>query len=93
MINDPTYEELDRIRLAAKAHAEGISSVFEPMLQGIMPKPQTPEEQRKHWRYVFAASAMQAYCTADPSHSYQQQANDAVLLADALLAELEKPHV
>ena len=59
------------------------------------PQP-TAAEQRKHWRYVFAASAMQGFCVSRDEcgeiirHGYEWIASEARAVADALLAELEK---
>ncbi len=96
-------EELDRIRQAAQAHAEGIHSVLTPVLQAAMEefienRRPTPEELRKHWRYVFAASAMQGFQILNNPNGYAMNrtwtpetiAKACREMADALLAELEK---
>ena len=57
----------------------------------LAPQPRVPEEFRKHWRYVFAASAMQAHCSTPNADKVQPHviAECAREMADALLAELE----
>ncbi len=87
---DAWQDHLTKTRLMGVANAEGAASVFRPMLQGIMPKPQTPEEFRRHWRYVFAASAMQGLMTAERPGRIGEVVEESRRLADALLAELEK---
>jgi len=42
-------------------------------------------------RRMFAAMAMQGFCTEGVGGNYERIAADSVKLADALLAELEKP--
>lgn len=91
-------QELDRIRLMSAAQAEGLAGVMGPILDRNSPKPQTPEELRKHWRYVFAASALNglAPCLLHVNRDeYSRPFNESeitgqcVAVADALLAALE----
>lgn len=94
-MNDPTTEDLQRIRLAAVAHAEGLSSILGPMLERhCQPKPQTPEDFRKHWRYVFAAQALTGLMSSGDPQAMQMSesklADIAVTYADAMLTELDR---
>lgn len=94
-MNDITVEELERVRIAAAAHAEGLASVLVPMLERITaPKPPTPEEFRKHWRYVFAAQAMTGLMSSGDPQAVQMSesklADIAVTYADAMLVELDR---
>lgn len=41
-------------------------------------------------REIFAAMAMQAYCSRDTDCAYYENASDAVKQADALIAELDR---
>ncbi len=60
-MDDLTYGDLERIRVAEKARAsasiEVLGPVMEEAIRMMQPKPD-PVADRKHWRRIYAANAM-----------------------------------
>lgn len=95
-MQDLTYGDLERARQLSLAQAQGLAEVIGPMLEAHKPA-ESPEAERKRWRYTFAACAMQGivkFLITKDEHAVRpfnerEIASQAVCMADALMEELE----
>ena len=80
-MDDLTYGDLNRIRMEEKARAsasiEVLGPVMEEAIRMMQPKPD-PEADRKHWRRVFAANAMQGMMMTPDDRRYGDRADKAM---------------